>query len=129
MLSNVSFIYFIISVSYKLFLNLQNLEYVIVSGARRQENRWDPTENEQIVPEDKETSKRLFDDAMFKLEHGTSEKNRVNKVSPALAKLQCRNDAKWRDDFAANSNLRAIFRASIDNFLFYFYFLKQPDLL
>uniref|UniRef100_T1HVG0 Uncharacterized protein n=1 Tax=Rhodnius prolixus TaxID=13249 RepID=T1HVG0_RHOPR len=88
-----------------------NLEYVIVSGARRQENRWDPTENEQIVPEDKETSKRLFDDAMFKLEHGTSEKNRVNKVSPALAKLQCRNDAKWRDDFAANSNLRAIFRA------------------
>lgn len=87
-----------------------NLEYLIVSGARRQENRWDPTENEQIVPEDKETSKRLFDDAMFKLEHGTSEKDRVKKVSPALAKLQHSNDSKWKDDFAANSNLRALFR-------------------
>jgi coiled-coil domain-containing protein 130 len=29
----------------------QNHDYVIISGARRKEQRWDPTENGQIVPE------------------------------------------------------------------------------
>lgn len=38
--------------------SLKNLDYVIVSGARRQERRWDPTENEQVVPEDKGVSSR-----------------------------------------------------------------------
>lgn len=30
-----------------------NFDYVIVSGASRQERRWDPSENEQIAPEGK----------------------------------------------------------------------------
>ncbi|KAL5235083.1 hypothetical protein ACI65C_002493 [Semiaphis heraclei] len=83
-----------------------NLDYVIVSGARRQENRWDPFENEQIVPEDKDTSKRLFDDAMFKLEHGTEDIDKAKKAAPILVKLHDAQDAKWNDDFAANSLLR-----------------------
>lgn len=90
----------------------QNLDYVIVSGARRQENRWDPTQNEQIVPEDKETSKRLFDDAMFKLEHGTNDEGTAKKTNPALGRLINRNHTAWKDDFAANSALRTQFRAS-----------------
>lgn len=81
-----------------------------MSGARRQENRWDPTQNEQVVPEDKETSKRLFDDAMFKLEHGTGDQNTAKKVNPTLGRLINRNHTTWRDDFAANSALRAQFR-------------------
>jgi coiled-coil domain-containing protein 130 len=28
-----------------------NHDYVIIAGARRKEQRWDPKENEQIVPE------------------------------------------------------------------------------
>ncbi|XP_050548843.1 coiled-coil domain-containing protein 130 homolog [Daktulosphaira vitifoliae] len=87
-----------------------NLDYVIVSGARRQENRWDPTENEQIVPEDKDTSKRLFDDAMFKLEHGTEDLDKAKKAAPVLVKLHDKQDSKWNDDFAANSLLRQQFR-------------------
>lgn len=83
-----------------------NLDYVIVSGARRQENRWDPFENEQIVPEDKDTSKRLFDDAMFKLEHGTEDIDKAKKAAPILVKLHDAQDAKWNDDFTANSLLR-----------------------
>lgn len=81
-----------------------------MSGARRQENRWDPTQNEQVVPEDKETSKRLFDDAMFKLEHGTGDQNTAKKVNPTLGRLINRNHTTWRDDFAANSALRDQFR-------------------
>jgi len=30
---------------------MQNHDYVIISGARRKEQRWDPHQNEQIVPE------------------------------------------------------------------------------
>jgi hypothetical protein len=85
-------------------------EYIIVSGARRQENRWDPNENEQIVPEDKNTSKRLFDDAMFKLEHGHGDKKHADSVQPTLAKLTAKRQKVWQDDYAANCALRQQFR-------------------
>nr|XP_018908269.1 PREDICTED: coiled-coil domain-containing protein 130 homolog [Bemisia tabaci]XP_018908270.1 PREDICTED: coiled-coil domain-containing protein 130 homolog [Bemisia tabaci] len=89
-----------------------NLDYIIVSGARRQENRWDPKQNEQIVPEDKATSRRLFDDAMFKLEHGVNDTNSAKKAAPALSKLLHRQTKVWKDDFAANQAMRAQFRKS-----------------
>nr|CAD7589930.1 unnamed protein product [Timema genevievae] len=87
-----------------------NLDYVIVSGARRQEGRWDPTENGQVVPEDKQTSKRLFDDAMFKLEHGEGDKKQAKSLAPVLGRLVNRRDSVWRDDYSANCLLRAKFR-------------------
>ncbi|XP_035794322.1 coiled-coil domain-containing protein 130 homolog [Anopheles albimanus] len=88
----------------------QNLDYEIVSGARRQENRWDPTQNEQIVPETKETQRKLFDDAMFKLEHGVKDQKVGEEAKPVLGRLFQRNSSVWRDDFEANSQLRANFR-------------------
>lgn len=87
-----------------------NLDYEIVSGARRQENRWDPTQNEQVVPETKETQRRMFDDAMFKLEHGAKDQNTAEDTKPILSKLYLRNDDVWKDNFEANSKLRAEFR-------------------
>lgn len=87
-----------------------NLDYEIVSGARRQENRWDPTQNEQIVPETKEVQRRMFDDAMFKLEHGAKDQKTADDTKPVLSKLYQRNDDVWRDNFEANSKLRAEFR-------------------
>ncbi|XP_021927392.1 coiled-coil domain-containing protein 130 homolog [Zootermopsis nevadensis] len=85
-------------------------EYIIVSGARRQENRWDPKENEQVVPEDKNTSKRLYDDAMFKLEHGYTDKSQAGAMQPTLAKLTAKRQKVWQDDYAANCVLRQQFR-------------------
>ncbi|XP_057654561.1 coiled-coil domain-containing protein 130 homolog [Diorhabda carinulata] len=87
-----------------------NLDYVIQSGARRQENRWDPTKNEQIVPETKETQKRLFDDSMYKLEHGSEDKNSADSAKPRLVKLFTRNEDVWADSYSANQMLRAQFR-------------------
>ncbi|KAG5874924.1 hypothetical protein JTB14_019592 [Gonioctena quinquepunctata] len=87
-----------------------NLDYVIQSGARRQENRWDPTQNQQVVPETKETQKRLFDDSMFKLEHGSGDKNTAESAKPMLAKLYNRNEDVWADSYTANQKLRAEFR-------------------
>lgn len=89
------------------------MDYVIVTGARRQENRWDPTQNEQVVPETKETQKKLFDDAMYKLEHGEEDKATASDAKPRLAKLYNRNEMTWNDDFAANQKLRNIFRVII----------------
>lgn len=87
-----------------------NLDYEIISGARRQENRWDPTQNEQIVPEEKETQRRMFDDAMFKLEHGAKDQKTADDSKPVISKLYQRNDDVWKDNFEANLKLRAEFR-------------------
>ncbi|XP_051164775.1 coiled-coil domain-containing protein 130 homolog [Leptopilina boulardi] len=88
-----------------------NLDYIIVSGARRQENRWDPTENEQVVPETKETSRRLYDDPMFKLEHGVQDKGVSKSREKALNSVIALNESLWKDDYSSNSALRAKFRA------------------
>ncbi|XP_030756447.1 coiled-coil domain-containing protein 130 homolog [Sitophilus oryzae] len=87
-----------------------NLDYIIISGARRQENRWDPTQNGQVVPETKEVQKRLFDDKMYKLEHGTEDKNTMESAKPRLVKLFNRNEDNWSDNYTANQKLRAQFR-------------------
>ncbi|KAI4503219.1 hypothetical protein M0802_001441 [Mischocyttarus mexicanus] len=88
-----------------------NLDYVIVSGARRQENRWDPKENEQIVPETKEVSHRLYDDAMYKLEHKVEDKKIAKSRDKALESAIFLNDAIWKDDYSSNYALRSAFRA------------------
>lgn len=87
-----------------------NLDYVILSGARRQENRWDPTQNGQVVPETKEVQKRLFDDAMYKLEHQAKDLNAGEQAKPMLEKLIDRNKTVWNDCYEANCKLRADFR-------------------
>ncbi|ENN72662.1 coiled-coil domain-containing protein 130 homolog [Dendroctonus ponderosae] len=87
-----------------------NLDYLIISGARRQENRWDPIKNGQVVPETKEVQKRLFDDKMYKLEHGAQDLNAMETAKPRLVKLFNRNEDAWADCYTANSKLRAEFR-------------------
>ncbi|KAL1509438.1 hypothetical protein ABEB36_004175 [Hypothenemus hampei] len=87
-----------------------NLDYIIISGARRQENRWDPTKNGQVVPETKEVQNRLFDDQMYKLEHGVEDKNTMELAKPQLVKLFNRNEDAWADCYTANQMLRAEFR-------------------
>jgi len=87
----------------------QNLDYIVVNGARRQEGRWDPMQNEQVVPEDKETSQKLASDAMFKLEHGVDDQKKSNSVAPSLAKLEDLQ-TRWRDDYSSNKIIRQQFR-------------------
>ncbi|KAK1124336.1 hypothetical protein K0M31_006705 [Melipona bicolor] len=87
-----------------------NLDYVIVSGARRQENRWDPKENEQVIPETKEVSCRLYDDAMYKLEHGVEDKKVAKLRESSLESAIALNNATWKDDYMLNSAVRSAFR-------------------
>lgn len=87
-----------------------NLDYEIVSGARRQENRWDPTENGQIVADTKEVQRKLFDDPMFKLEHVAGDAKKSDDAKPIIGSLYKRNDDVWRDNYEANCKLRSTFR-------------------
>ncbi|XP_045136968.1 coiled-coil domain-containing protein 130 homolog [Portunus trituberculatus] len=87
-----------------------NLDYEIVSGARRQERRWDPTENEQVVPEDKEVTRKMAVDAMYKLEHGVGDKTKAKEVDPVLKELEEFQATRWHDDYSSNQALRARMR-------------------
>nr|SVE83904.1 EOG090X0DK6 [Daphnia pulex] len=88
-----------------------NLDYVIVSGAKRQERRWDPLDNEQVVPEEKSTSQKLATDAMFKLEHGEKDALKSKNAAPIIDRLQDHRE-RWRDDYTTNRILRDQFRTA-----------------
>ena len=85
-------------------------EYIILSGARRQENRWDAKQNGQIVPEDKNITKKIYDNAMFKLEHGCNDRNNGDRLKDILISLQEKRKALFMDDYEANSIVRKKFR-------------------
>ncbi|KFM71934.1 Coiled-coil domain-containing protein 130-like protein, partial [Stegodyphus mimosarum] len=89
----------------------QNLDYVVLEGARRQERRWDPTQNEQVVPEDKDVQKKLVMDSMFRLEHGVADKAKQKTLAPSIVQLEEYKE-KWKDDYMLNKALRQKFRES-----------------
>ena len=88
----------------------QNLDYVVESGARRQDKRWDAEDSEQIVTDDKEKIDKLATDSMFKLEHLAKDKDKLLKLVPTLERLEDFQEERWKDDYASNQNLRRIFR-------------------
>lgn len=88
-----------------------NLDYEIRSGARRQERRWDPSENEQVAPEDKAVGRKMAADAMFRLEKGADDKSKAGALDPVMRDLQDLQESRWEDDFSANQLLRQQFRS------------------
>ncbi|KYO25231.1 probable splicing factor YJU2B isoform X2 [Alligator mississippiensis] len=86
-----------------------NCDYVIVSGAQRKEERWDPQDNEQVLATEHEEKKKLETDAMYRLEHGAADQGKLQRALPTLSNIQEAQSA-WKDDFALNSMLRRKFR-------------------
>lgn len=80
-------------------------DYVIVSGARRKEERWDPTDNGQLPHTDPSSHSRLHTDAMFRLDHGLSDLQLLRRNVPTLTGLQEAQRA-WKDDYGINCVLR-----------------------
>ena len=89
----------------------QNLDYEVVSGARRQERRFDPGENGTVVPDERAKIQKLSTDSMYKLEHGADDAGKLRSAAPALEHVERIQDRMW-DDFAANKRLRDKFRVS-----------------
>jgi len=86
-----------------------NMDYVITEGARRVEQRWDPSTNGQIVPDDKSIGRKLADDAMYKLEHENKDKDKSTDAAPRIHQLSQIQD-RVKDDWLANKMLRDQFR-------------------
>lgn len=87
----------------------KNCDYVIVSGARRKEERWEPSATETVELTDREDAKKMATDPMFKLEHGVKDEQKSKAVQPTLGQLQ-EVQSVWKDDYAANQLLRKKFR-------------------
>ncbi|XP_078657305.1 putative splicing factor YJU2B isoform X2 [Branchiostoma floridae x Branchiostoma belcheri] len=87
----------------------KNCDYVIVSGARRKEERWDAAENEQVVCEDHEDKKKMASDPMFRLEHGVKDQDKRKAAVPRLAEIE-QWKSQWQDDFSLNQRARRKFR-------------------
>ncbi|XP_035698534.1 coiled-coil domain-containing protein 130-like [Branchiostoma floridae] len=87
----------------------KNCDYVIVSGARRKEERWDAAENEQVVCEDHEDKKKMASDPMFRLEHGVKDQDKRKAAVPRLAEIH-EWKSQWQDDFSLNQMARRKFR-------------------
>merc|ERR550532_203295 len=87
-----------------------NLDYIITEGARRVEQRWDPSTNGQIVPDDKSIGRKLADDAMYKLEHEKKDVEKSSEAGPRISQLSQIQD-RVKDDWLANKMLRDQFRA------------------
>ncbi|BFY99769.1 hypothetical protein BsWGS_02809 [Bradybaena similaris] len=88
----------------------KNHDYVILCGARRKEQRWDPVANEQVVPEDKATQKKLATDPMYKLEHGSNDQQKAKERVMSLAQVE-ESRASMLDDYILNRLARDKFRA------------------
>lgn len=84
-------------------------DYVIVSGANRKEERWDMADNEQILTTERAEKEKLETDAMYKLDHGGKDKEKLKKALPSLSEIQDHRSA-WKEDFQLNSTLRRKFR-------------------
>lgn len=84
------------------------LDYAILNGARRQERRWDPADNEQIC-HDKEESKRIAIDAMYKLERQAEDKIKAESTLVDLEEIQ-KLQSRWSDEFKCNRLVRRQFR-------------------
>ncbi|XP_064625082.1 probable splicing factor YJU2B [Lineus longissimus] len=87
----------------------QNCDYVILSGARRKEQRWDASQNEQIVTDDRDKIKKLATDPMFKIDHEATDKTKIKTALPGLGEIELLQTAK-KDDYILNKMARQMFR-------------------
>lgn len=58
---------------------------------------------------EREEKEKLETDAMYKLDHGGKDKEKLTKALPSLSEIQD-YQAGWKDDFQLNSSLRRKFR-------------------
>lgn len=63
------------------------MDYVVVSGASRKNEKWEHVEGETMAVEGKSEAEKLATDAMYRLEHGVEDKKKADDAAPRIAKL------------------------------------------
>ncbi|CAG8452692.1 14739_t:CDS:2 [Acaulospora colombiana] len=89
---------------------IQNAEYVVVAGARRKVETWEPEDTETIELKDEEEAKRLADNAFYKLEQSVKDEQKAKESLPILTQLQRLNDRQWADPYTHSQKMRKKFR-------------------
>ncbi|KAJ1552649.1 hypothetical protein HK405_010534, partial [Cladochytrium tenue] len=87
----------------------KNTEYVIVSGARRKEEEFEPEENGTIDLKGPEEVVRL-ENPMYRLEKAQSDQKKASEAAPTITLLQEYNNQRWKDPYTQSQILRKRFR-------------------
>ncbi|SCV70169.1 BQ2448_1563 [Microbotryum intermedium] len=88
----------------------QNTRYVVHSGARQQNQDWDPVENGGVVLDENIANPSGIPDPFAALEKSQTQRKTALTVADQLNALEEDRDAYWSDPFATSSRLRASFR-------------------
>ncbi|CAG8662995.1 11699_t:CDS:2, partial [Acaulospora morrowiae] len=88
----------------------KNAEYLVVAGARRKVETWEPEDNETIELKDEEEAKKLADNAFYKLEQSVKDEQKAKESLPILTQLQRLNDRQWADPYTHSQRMRKKFR-------------------
>ncbi|KAL5250481.1 hypothetical protein ACHWQZ_G016275 [Mnemiopsis leidyi] len=83
----------------------KNFDYIVASGGRRKEERYDQNDAECAAAHEPEERKRLGTDPMFKLQYQTKDEAVVEEAEPIIDKLQVKQEV-WKDDYLLNRSLR-----------------------
>ena len=65
----------------------QNMDYVVVSGASRKNEKWEHSEGETVSVEGKSEAEKLATDPMYRLEHSVGDKRKAEDAAPRIAKI------------------------------------------
>ncbi|CAG8672307.1 14770_t:CDS:2, partial [Acaulospora morrowiae] len=87
-----------------------NAEYLVVAGARKKVETWEPEDNETIELKDEEEAKKLADNAFYKLEQSVKDEQKAKESLPILTQLQRLNERQWADPYTHSQRLRKKFR-------------------
>ncbi|KAL7673207.1 hypothetical protein ACOME3_008075 [Neoechinorhynchus agilis] len=87
------------------------MTYFVSSGGRRQDLRWDPKTNEQVLVDREEDKERKAKDPMFMLEHRQRDVNASAQLEKqvSIGALE-RARRAYKFDYDLNSKARAKFR-------------------
>ena len=88
----------------------KNAEYIIVEGARKREEGYDPKEIGVIDLATQEVTDRLATDAFYKLEHGILDVEKSYNGATSLTQLHQYNNKFSKDPFTVNQLIRKKFR-------------------
>ena len=66
---------------------VQNMDYVVVSGASRKNERWEEREGETVSVEGHSEAHKLASDPMYRLEHGVQDKAKSDEAAPRVARI------------------------------------------
>ena len=63
------------------------MDYVVVSGASRKNEKWEHVEGETVSVEGKSEAEKLATDPMYRLEHGVEDQKKAEKATPNISKI------------------------------------------